>query len=100
MEYRFPDNFWWGTATSATQSEGRISGDGKGDNIWDYASHHFNERFFQGVTTDDTSTFYQHYREDIQRAKDIGLNSFRTSISWSRLIPDGDGEVNQQAVAL
>ena len=99
MEYRFPDNFWWGTATSATQSEGRISGDGKGDNIWDYASHHFNERFFQGVTTDDTSTFYQHYREDIQRAKDIGLNSFRTSISWSRLIPDGDGEVNQQAVA-
>lgn len=99
MEYRFPDNFWWGTATSATQSEGRISDDGKGDNIWDYASHHFNERFFQGVTTDDTSTFYQHYREDIQRAKDIGLNSFRTSISWSRLIPDGDGEVNQQAVA-
>lgn len=99
MEYRFPDNFWWGTATSATQSEGRISGDGKGDNIWDYASHHFNERFFQGITTDDTSTFYQHYREDIQRAKDIGLNSFRTSISWSRLIPDGDGEVNQQAVA-
>lgn len=98
MEYRFPDNFWWGTATSATQSEGRIPGDGKGDNIWDYASHHFNERFFQGVTTDDTSTFYQHYREDIQRAKDIGLNSFRTSISWSRLIPDGDGEVNQQAV--
>ena len=99
MEYRFPDNFWWGTATSATQSEGRITGDGKGDNIWDYASHHFNERFFQGVTTDDTSTFYQHYRADIQRAKDIGLNSFRTSISWSRLIPDGDGEVNQQAVA-
>lgn len=99
MEYRFPDNFWWGTATSATQSEGRIPGDGKGDNIWDYASHHFNERFFQGVTADDTSTFYQHYREDIQRAKDIGLNSFRTSISWSRLIPDGDGEVNQQAVA-
>lgn len=99
MEYRFPDNFWWGTATSATQSEGRISGDGKGDNIWDYASYHFNELFFQGVTTDDTSTFYQHYREDIQRAKDIGLNSFRTSISWSRLIPDGDGEVNQQAVA-
>lgn len=98
MEYRFPDNFWWGTATSATQSEGRIPGDGKGDNIWDYASHHFNERFFQGVTADDTSTFYQHYREDIQRAKDIGLNSFRTSISWSRLIPDGDGEVNPQAV--
>lgn len=98
MKYRFPDNFWWGTATSATQSEGHQAGDGKGENIWDYASHHFNQRFFDGVTADDTSTFYQHYREDIQRAKDIGLNSFRTSISWSRLIPDGNGEVNPQAV--
>lgn len=98
MKYRFPENFWWGTATSATQSEGHQAGDGKGENIWDYASHHFNERFFGGVTADDTSTFYQNYREDIQRAKDIGLNSFRTSISWSRLIPDGDGEINPQAV--
>jgi 6-phospho-beta-glucosidase len=98
MKYCFPENFWWGTATSATQSEGHQAGDGKGENIWDYASHHFNERFFGGVTADDTSTFYQNYREDIQRAKDIGLNSFRTSISWSRLIPDGDGEINPQAV--
>lgn len=98
MKYRFPDNFWWGTATSATQSEGHQAGDGKGENIWDYASHHFNQRFFGGVTADDTSTFYQHYREDIQCAKDIGLNSFRTSISWSRLIPDGEGEINPQAV--
>ena len=98
MKYRFPENFWWGTATSATQSEGHQAGDGKGENIWDYASHNFNERFFGGVTADDTSTFYQNYREDIQRAKDIGLNSFRTSISWSRLIPDGDGEINPQAV--
>lgn len=98
MKYRFPDKFWWGTATSATQSEGRIPGDGKGDNIWDYASHHYNERFYNGVTADDTSGFYQHWREDIQRAKDIGLNSFRTSISWSRLIPDGDGDINPLAV--
>lgn len=98
MNYDFPDNFWWGTATSATQSEGHKFGDGKGENIWDYASHHFNQRFHNGVTADDTSTFYQNYREDIQLAKNIGLNSFRTSISWSRLIPDGDGEINPQAV--
>ncbi|SUW65717.1 6-phospho-beta-glucosidase gmuD [Buttiauxella agrestis] len=98
MNYEFPDNFWWGTATSATQSEGHKSGDGKGENIWDYASHHFNQRFHNGVTADDTSTFYQNYQEDIQLAKNIGLNSFRTSISWSRLIPDGDGEINPQAV--
>lgn len=99
MKYHFPESFWWGTATSATQSEGRIPGDNKGENIWDHASHKFKERFFEGVTSDETSTFYQHYQEDIQRAKDIGLNSFRTSLSWSRLIPDGDGDVNPHAVA-
>lgn len=98
MNIRFPDNFWWGTATSATQSEGCSPGDGKGENIWDYASHHYNQRFFNGVTADETSTFYQNYRGDIGLAKNIGLNSFRTSISWSRLIPDGDGEINPQAV--
>lgn len=98
MKYRFPEKFWWGTATSATQSEGRVEGDGKGENIWDFASHEFNGRFYNGVTSDATSTFYQRWREDIQLAKNIGLNSFRTSISWSRLIPDGDGEINPQAV--
>ncbi|WP_330982625.1 MULTISPECIES: glycoside hydrolase family 1 protein [Enterobacterales] len=99
MKYHFPEHFWWGTATSSTQSEGRVAGDGKGENIWDYASDHFNERFHGGVGCSEASTFYTHYKEDIQRAKEIGLNSFRTSISWSRLIPDGDGEVNPQAVA-
>lgn len=98
MKYHFPDNFWWGTATSATQSEGRVAHDGKGDNIWDYASEHFNHRFFDGIDSSQTSTFYRHFREDIRRAKALGINSFRTSLSWSRLIPDGDGEVNPQAV--
>jgi 6-phospho-beta-glucosidase len=47
----------------------------------------------------DTSTFYQHWREDIALLKALNHNSFRTSISWSRLIPDGIGEVNREAVA-
>lgn len=95
---QFPKDFFWGAATSATQSEGREKGDGKGENIWDYSSKEFNHRFFEGVTTEDTSLFYKDYEEDIQRMADIHFNSFRTSISWSRLIPEGTGEVNQKAV--
>lgn len=95
---KFPKDFWWGAATSATQSEGTVPGDGKGDNIWDYSSRVFNNRFYDGVTTQDTSRFYTDYQDDIQRMQGIGLNSLRTSISWSRLIPDVSGHVNATAV--
>lgn len=94
----FPENFFWGASTSATQSEGREREDNKGENIWDYSSKEYNHRFFDGITTENTSLFYKDYREDIKRMADIKLNSFRTSISWSRLIPDGVGEVNQKGV--
>lgn len=96
--YAFPKNFFWGASTSATQSEGIEPGDNKGENIWDYASKEFNHRFFNGVTSEHTSRFYRDYKEDIQLMADIEFNSFRTSISWSRLIPDGVGEVNPEAV--
>lgn len=99
MKHSFPKTFFWGAATSATQSEGRTEGDQKGENIWDFASEKFNYRFYDGVTTEETSSFYKEYKEDIQRMSDISFNSFRTSISWSRLIPNGVGEVNPKAVA-
>ena len=96
-EMMFPKDFWWGASTSATQSEGRGTGDGKGENIWDYSSVEYNNRFYDGITSSKTSTFYKNYKSDIKLMKDIHLNSFRTSISWSRLIPDGNGEVNPKA---
>ncbi|MGG5342251.1 glycoside hydrolase family 1 protein [Enterococcus sp. AZ192] len=99
MNIEFPKSFFWGAASSATQAEGRQAGDGKGENIWDYASKKYNHRFYEGVTTENTSYFYRDYREDIQRMQDISFNSFRTSISWSRLIPDGIGDVNPKAVS-
>lgn len=99
MKYTFSKDFFWGAATSATQSEGTVKNDGKGENIWDYSSREFNHRFFAGVTTKDTSRFYTDYKQDIQNMADINFNSFRTSISWSRLFPKGTGEINQTAVA-
>ncbi|MNM36207.1 6-phospho-beta-glucosidase GmuD [compost metagenome] len=98
MNYKFPKNFLWGAASSGPQSEGASNKDGKGKNIWDHWYEIDPEKFFNQVGPQDTSNFYNLYKEDIQRMKDIGFNSYRTSITWSRLIPDGDGEVNEKAV--
>ncbi|WP_027415274.1 glycoside hydrolase family 1 protein [Aneurinibacillus terranovensis] len=98
VQYKFPDGFWWGSAVSATQIEGASREGGKGLNIWDYWYEKEPDRFFNGVGPDTTSDFYHRYKEDIQLMKEIGHNTFRFSISWSRLIPDGIGEINKQAI--
>ena len=98
VEYKFPEGFWWGTATSGPQSEGAADIDGRKMSIWDYWYKEEPERFFDNVGPQDTSAFYANYKEDIKLLKETGHNSFRTSIQWSRLIPDGVGEVNQKAV--
>ena len=96
--YQFPNNFWWGSAASGPQTEGRVAGDGKGENIFDYWFSQEPEKFFDQVGPEKTSQVYTKYKEDVQLMKQTGHNSFRTSIQWSRLIPEGTGEVNQQAV--
>lgn len=96
--YRFPEGFWWGSAVSATQIEGAADEDGKGLNIWDVWYQREPNRFFDGVGPKTTSDFYHRYKEDIALMKETGHNTFRFSLSWSRLIPGGEGEVNQEAV--
>lgn len=98
MSIQFPENFWWGSAASGPQTEGRYENDGKGESIWDYWYQIEPEKFFNSVGPDKASRVYAKYREDIQLMKQTGHNSFRTSIQWSRLIPDGIGKVNQEAV--
>uniref|UniRef100_UPI0035A0AFD4 glycoside hydrolase family 1 protein n=1 Tax=Streptococcus ferus TaxID=1345 RepID=UPI0035A0AFD4 len=98
-DYLFPKNFFWGTASSGPQTEGRFDGDGKGDNIWDFWYEKEPHRFFNQVGPDKTSYNYKRFKEDVALMKATGHNSFRTSIQWSRLIPDGTGEVNPEAVA-
>ncbi|MGY9371688.1 glycoside hydrolase family 1 protein [Citrobacter pasteurii] len=98
MRYRFPDNFWWGSACSALQTEGDSLNGGKSQTTWDVWFDRQPGRFHQGVGPANTSTFYQHWKQDIALLKQLKHNSFRTSISWSRLIPDGTGEVNREAV--
>lgn len=95
----FPKDFWWGAAASGPQTEGRTADDGKGDSIWDYWYATEPERFYQKRGPKDTVQLLQRYPEDVALMKEIGFNSFRTSIQWSRLLPEGRGAVNQQAVA-
>ncbi len=97
LDYQFPKSFWWGSAASATQTEGSKNGT-SGETIWDEWFKEEPNRFFEGVGPDKTSDFYNRYKEDIKNMKDIGHNTFRMSISWARLIPGGKGKVNQEAV--
>ncbi|ELF6808839.1 glycoside hydrolase family 1 protein [Salmonella enterica] len=99
MRYRFPDNFWWGSACSALQTEGDSLNGGKSQTTWDVWFERQPDRFHQGVGPAETSTFYRHWKQDIALLKQLKHNSFRTSLSWARLIPDGVGEVNPQAVS-
>lgn len=96
---KFPKNFLWGTSTSGPQTEGRFAGDGKGDNLWDYwyqvEPHRF--RFQEGPGL--SSTFYENWEEDIELLVETGHTAFRTSIQWSRIFPEGRGEVNPVGVA-
>ena len=97
MNYKFPKDFWWGSASSATQMEGAYNVDGKEKNIWDYWYEISPEKFHNNIGPKDTSNFYYKYKEDIALMKELGHNSFRFSISWSRLIK-ADKSINQKAV--
>jgi 6-phospho-beta-glucosidase len=70
----------------------------RGLNIWDHWYEKEPNRFFDGVGPDTTTDFYHRYKEDIKMMKELGHNSFRFSISWSRLIPGGVGKVNEKAI--
>ncbi len=97
MKYNFPENFYWGSATSGSQMEG--SKDKANINIWDYWYRVEGYKFHNNLGPEETSGFYENYKKDIKLFKKLGHNSFRTSIQWSRLIKDFDrGEVDLKAV--
>ncbi|WP_239745333.1 glycoside hydrolase family 1 protein [Mammaliicoccus sp. F-M27] len=95
-KYVFPEGFWWGSAASATQTEGTKSF--KDETIWDKWFEEEPNRFFDGVGPYQTSDFYHKFEEDIKLMKETGHNSFRLSISWARLMDQDTNEVNDEAV--
>lgn len=93
---KFDENFWWGASSSAFQIEGAWDEDGKGESV---ADHNSFTRSAQQADTKVASDFYHHYEEDIKLMKELGLKTYRFSLSWARIIPDGDGEVNERGIA-
>jgi beta-glucosidase len=89
----FPREFLWGTATSAYQVEGSPLADGAGPSTWHRFSH-TPDRVHDGETGDVACDHYRRYAGDIALMRSLGINAYRFSISWSRVMPHGRGAVN------
>ncbi|KVH91137.1 Glycoside hydrolase, catalytic domain-containing protein [Cynara cardunculus var. scolymus] len=85
----FPSNFLFGVGTSAYQVEGAWNADGKGLSIWDSFTLRNPDKIAGGANACVTVDSYSRMKEDVQLLKKMGLNSFRFSISWSRILPGG-----------
>jgi beta-glucosidase len=96
-EINFPKNFFWGTATAAYQIEGAWKEDGKGESIWDRFAH-TPGKIKNGDTGDVACDSYHRWREDIAVMKAMKLNSYRFSISWPRIQPNGSGTANSKGL--
>ncbi len=90
---RFPDDFLWGAATSSYQIEGAAQEDGRGECIWTRFSHTPGNTY-NGDTGDVACDHYHRYRQDVALMADLGLQAYRFSISWPRVIPLGTGATN------
>ncbi|KAF2319387.1 hypothetical protein GH714_015417 [Hevea brasiliensis] len=83
----FPDGFVFGVSTSAYQIEGEANERGRGPSVWDVFTHESPERIMDGSNGDAGVDFYNTFKADIKRMKLNGIDAYRFSISWSRIIP-------------
>jgi len=96
-DFRFPAGFLWGAATAAYQVEGSPLADGAGPSIWQRFAH-TPGRMTNGDTGDVACDHYNRYRDDVGLMRDLGLGAYRFSISWSRILPEGTGRVNERGL--
>lgn len=96
-EGRFPDDFLWGAATAAYQIEGAAHEDGRGESIWErFSSQPGNVR--NGETGAIACDHYHRYPEDVGLMRELGLNAYRFSVAWPRVVPTGRGSVNARGL--
>jgi beta-glucosidase len=93
----FGDDFTWGMAVAAVQIEGAHDAGGKGESIWDVFSSK-KGKIFKGHHHYTACDFYNRYESDIDLIKQLNIPNFRFSISWSRILPDGTGNINQEGI--
>ena len=93
-DYHFPTDYLWGAGTSSYQIEGATREDGRGESIWDRFAR-TPEKVVNGDTGDVACDHYHRYPQDVALMKEVGLRAYRFSIAWPRILPQGDGAVNQ-----
>ncbi len=94
----FGKNFLWGVAISAQQNEGAYNIDGRGLSIWDLFARR-QGKIKGGFKPYIACDFYHRYKDDLLLVKALGFNTFRFSVSWPRILPDGTGKINKEGVA-
>ncbi len=96
---RFPEDFKWGVACASYQCEGAWDADGKGPNIWDDYCHDTKHAYIKnGDTGDVACDSYHRFREDVALMKEHNIKVYRFSISWARVMPTGEGAVNEKGL--
>ncbi|KGE14460.1 GH1 family beta-glucosidase [Sphingobacterium deserti] len=93
----FGNDFVWGVSTAAYQIEGAHQHEGKGSSIWDVFVQKKN-KIFQNHKGDIACDFYNRYVEDLHLMHRMHIKNYRFSIGWSRIIPDGTGEINKKGI--
>ncbi|MFW6238423.1 MAG: GH1 family beta-glucosidase [Halanaerobiales bacterium] len=94
---KFPEDFVWGAAAASYQIEGAVNEDGKGLSVWDKFCQRGGS-IENGDTGEVTCNHYHHFREDVELMSEIGLEAYRFSICWPRVLPVGRGKINEQGL--
>ncbi len=94
----FPKHFLWGTATSAGQIEGGAFEDGRTPSIWDTFATKPGKTFNGETPTVACDSYHRFFDRDLPNLIDLGVNSYRMSISWSRVLPQGTGQLNDKGM--
>ncbi|NQU66363.1 MAG: beta-glucosidase [Candidatus Marinimicrobia bacterium] len=98
-KYSFPNDFLWGVATSSYQIEGAHATDGKGPSIWDTFTQ-LPGNIKNGDTGNIACDHYSRWKDDVATMKDLGVQAYRFSISWPRVLPTGNGpDINEKGLA-
>ena len=94
---KFKDEFVWGTAASSYQIEGGVKDNGRGDSVWDMFCRQpgWVRDSSDGRTACD---HFNRYQEDVNIMSDLGIQAYRLSVAWTRILPQGKGQINQQGL--